>query len=189
MLSEEEDINAQNEMQLDNEIDNEDNELENQEENDLDQDQENEVERALEELEQENYDSEESESEVDEEEDIDIDSLSNQSPIKGFNNTKTKRQKGQTKDLVQLPDRRPRKDKKLDEASEIIRREEKERKRKQYLKKQIEAQEKATLQKILNETGRKLRMREEKELQDQIQREQKVYKTLGNVPKIVTYYN
>lgn len=46
---------------------------------------------------------------------------------------------------MQLPDRRPRKDKKLDEASEIIRREEKERKRKQYLKKQIEAQEKATL--------------------------------------------
>jgi hypothetical protein len=64
--------------------------------------------------------------------------------------------------LVQLPDRRPRKDKKLDEATEIIRREEKERKRKQYLKKQVEAQEKATLEKILNETGRKLRMREEK---------------------------
>jgi hypothetical protein len=63
---------------------------------------------------------------------------------------------------VQLPDRRPRKDKKLDEATEIIRREEKERKRKQYLKKQVEAQEKATLEKILNETGRKLRMREEK---------------------------
>lgn len=99
----------------------------------------------MEELEQENYDSEESESEVDEEEDIDIDSLSNQSPLKGYNNTKTKRQKGETKDLVQLPDRRPRKDKKLDEASEIIRREEKERKRKQYLKKQVEAQEKATL--------------------------------------------
>jgi hypothetical protein len=31
-----------------------------------------------------------------------------------------------------------------------VRREEKERKRKQYLKKQIEAQEKATLDKILN---------------------------------------
>ena len=45
-----------------------------------------------------------------------------------------------------------------------MRREEKERKRKQYLKKQTEAQEKATLDKILNETGRKLRMREEKEI-------------------------
>jgi hypothetical protein len=48
--------------------------------------------------------------------------MSNQSPIKGFNGNKTKRQKGETKDLVQLPDRRPRKDKKLDEASEVIRR-------------------------------------------------------------------
>lgn len=43
--------------------------------------------------------------------------MSNQSPIKNFSNHKTKRQKGQTKDLIQLPDRRPRKDKKLDEAN------------------------------------------------------------------------
>ena len=48
--------------------------------------------------------------------------LSNGSPLKGFNNTKTKRQKGETRDLIQRPDRRPRKDKKLDEATEIIRR-------------------------------------------------------------------
>lgn len=109
--------------------------------------------------------------------------------MKAFNNTKTKRQKGEIKDLVQLPDRRPRKDKKLDEATEIIRREEKERKRKQYLKKQIEAQEKATLEKILNETGRKLRLREEKEMQDEMDREQKVFRTLGHVPKIITLRN
>jgi hypothetical protein len=50
----------------------------------------------------------------------------------------------------------------------------------------VEAQEKATLEKILNETGRKLRMREEKEMQEEIDREQKVYKSLGNVPKIIT---
>jgi hypothetical protein len=141
--------------------------------------------------ENENYDSDESsDDDEEEEEDIeDISELSNQSPIKGYNNNKTKRQKGETKDLVQLPDRRPRKDKKLDEATEIIRREEKERKRKQYLKKQVEAQEKATLEKILNETGRKLRMREEKEMQDEIDREHKVYKSLGNVPKIITLIN
>ncbi len=53
------------------------------------------------------------------------------------NNTKTKRQKGDRIGLMELPDRRPRKDKKLDEATEVIRREEKERKRKQYLKKQV----------------------------------------------------
>ena len=67
-----------------------------------------------------------------------------------------------------------------------MRREEKERKRKQYLKKQTEAQEKATLDKILNETGRKLRMREEKEIKEVMEREQKLFKTLGNVPKIIT---
>lgn len=37
--------------------------------------------------------------------------------MKNFNNNKTKRQKGESKDLIQLPDRRPRKDKKLDEAN------------------------------------------------------------------------
>lgn len=37
--------------------------------------------------------------------------------MKNFNNLKTKRQKGESKDLIQLPDRRPRKDKKLDEAN------------------------------------------------------------------------
>lgn len=56
----------------------------------------------------------------------------------------------------------------VDEATEIIRREEKERKRKQYLKKQIEAQEKATIDKILNEAGRKMKQREEKEMQEEI---------------------
>lgn len=117
---------------------------------------------------------------------MDLESLQS---MKNFNNNKTKRQKGETKDLIQLPDKRPRKDKKLDEANEIIRRQQKERKRKQYLKKQIEAQEKATLDKILNETGRKLRMRQEKEIQQATDREQKVFKTLGNVPKIITLIN
>lgn len=42
--------------------------------------------------------------------------------MKGFGATKTKRQKGDSRDLVQLPDRRPRKDKKNDEAGELIRR-------------------------------------------------------------------
>ncbi len=32
-------------------------------------------------------------------------------------------------------------------------------------------------------------MREEKEIQDEIDREQKVYKTLGNIPKIITLIN
>ena len=41
--------------------------------------------------------------------------------MKGYPKQKTKRQKGETKDLVELPDRRPRKDKKMDEASELIR--------------------------------------------------------------------
>jgi len=134
-------------------------------------DQQKEMENALQMLEDEpeefeeedNYDSDRIDDE-DEEEDIDLDSLSNPSMIRNYTNNKTKRQKGEIKDLIQLPDRRPRKDKQLDEANEIVRREEKERKRKQYLKKQTEAQEKATLDKILNETGRKLRMREEKEI-------------------------
>jgi hypothetical protein len=43
--------------------------------------------------------------------------MSNQSPMKGFGVNKTKRQKGETKDLIELPDRRPRKDKKVDEAT------------------------------------------------------------------------
>mgnify|MGYP006940550304 FL=1 len=37
-------------------------------------------------------------------------------------NHKTKRQKGEKVDLMELPDRRPRKDKKFDEATELIRR-------------------------------------------------------------------
>ena len=109
--------------------------------------------------------------------------------LKNYAANRTKRQKGDTKDLIELPDKRPRKGKMLDEASEVVRREEKERKRKQYLKKQIEANEKATIDKILNETGRKLRQREEKEIQDVLQREHKSYKTLGDVPKIIEMTN
>ncbi len=100
--------------------------MENEEDNDIDGEENEEVERALEELDEEdNFDSASSSSEEDDEDDDleDLSSLSNQSPAKGYNINKTKRQKGETKDLVQLPDRRPRKDKKLDEATEIIRRE------------------------------------------------------------------
>ena len=50
--------------------------------------------------------------------------------------------------------------KKFDEATELIRKEQKERKRRQYIKKMNEAQQKATFDKILNETGRKFRQRE-----------------------------
>ena len=120
----------------------------------------------------------------DDEDDLEEDD-SFDSPRNYPSNNKTKRQKGETKDLIELPDRRPRKGKMLDEASEMIRREEKERKRKQYLKKQIQAHEKATIDKILNETGRKLRQREEKEIQNELEREHKNYKNLGDVPKII----
>jgi hypothetical protein len=118
-----------------------------------------------------------------------MDSVSSPDELKNFTTNKTKRQKGETKDLIELPDRKPRKGKMVDEATEIIRREEKERKRKQYLKKQVEAHEKATIDKILNETGRKLRQREEKEIQDELLREQKNFRTLGDVPKIIEIDN
>ena len=62
--------------------------------------------------EEDKYDSERID---DEEEELDYESLSQS--MKNFNNLKTKRQKGESKDLIQLPDRRPRKDKKLDEAN------------------------------------------------------------------------
>lgn len=94
----------------------------NEEDVDADPDQQNQVERALKELEEEHYDSDQS-SDDDDQDDIELSSLlSNQSPMKGFGGNKTKRQKGETKDLIELPDRRPRKDKKVDEATQIIRR-------------------------------------------------------------------
>ena len=41
-----------------------------------------------------------------------------------FGKTKTKRQKGEIRDFIELPNKRPRKNpKKLDEASELIRKE------------------------------------------------------------------
>lgn len=95
-------------------------------------------------------------------EDDDISDLSpSLSNLANYGKSKTKRQKGEIQEFIELPNKRPRKNnKKLDEASELIRKEEKERKRKQYLKKNMEAQEKATFDKILNETGRKFRQRE-----------------------------
>ena len=95
-------------------------------------------------------------------EDDDISDLSpSLSNLAHYGKSKTKRQKGEVQEFIELPNKRPRKNnKKLDEASELIRKEEKERKRKQYLKKNMEAQEKATFDKILNETGRKFRQRE-----------------------------
>ena len=95
-------------------------------------------------------------------EDDDISDLSpSLSNLANYGKSKTKRQKGEVQEFIELPNKRPRKNnKKLDEASELIRKEEKERKRKQYLKKNMEAQEKATFDKILNETGRKFRQRE-----------------------------
>ena len=153
-------------------------------ENEDDNADDDEVDRALEELEEENFDSEDSPSPSDD--DLDISSIDNPVVSKNYRrNNKTRRQKGDTKGLIQLPDRRPRKDKKVDFATEMMRREEKERKRKQYLKKQMEAHEKATLEKILNETGRKLRLREEKEIRGEMERDQKSYRSLGDVPKVV----
>ena len=51
----------------------------------------------------------------------------------------------------------------------------------------MEAQEKATFDKILNETGRKFRQREEKEMKDEMEKNQKVFRSLGDVPKIITF--
>ena len=173
------------------EDDNNDNQIQNEMENEEEQDnqiqdeRQKEVEDALHELEQaeereDSYDSDREDDDIDS-----YDSLESPEELKNFTTNRTKRQKGEIKDLVELPDRRPRKGKMLDEATQIVRREEKERKRKQYLKKQIEAHEKATIDKILNETGRKLRQREERQIQEEMQREQKAYKTLGDVPKII----
>ena len=44
-------------------------------------------------------------------------SLSSPEQMLNFNNSRTKRQKGDIKDLIELPDRRPRKGKMLDEAT------------------------------------------------------------------------
>jgi len=43
-----------------------------------------------------------------------MDSISSESMIKNNSNNKTKRQKGETNDLVSLPNRRSRKDEKVD---------------------------------------------------------------------------
>ena len=110
--------------------------VENEEENGPEEEQPNdELERALEELEEDDFDSDGS---SDSESDLDLSSIDGPAAGKAYRrNNKTKRQKGDNRDLIQLPDRRPRRDKKVDEATEMIRREEKERKRKQYLKKQV----------------------------------------------------
>lgn len=52
----------------------------------------------------------------DEDEDEDLSSISGFNTTRNNRNSKTKRQKGEAVDFMQLPDRRPRKDKKLDEA-------------------------------------------------------------------------
>ena len=100
----------------------------------------------------------------DDEIDADLSELSRSiTPMMNYAKYKTKRQKGQLDNFIELPNKRPRKDaKKFDEATELIRKEEKERKRRQYIKKLTEEQERQTFNKILNETGRKFRQREEK---------------------------
>lgn len=60
---------------------------------------------------------------MDSDSDSEVDLSSLEKKMVARQTNKTKRQKGDVGDLVQLPDKRPRKDaKKLDEASEIIRR-------------------------------------------------------------------
>ena len=56
------------------------------------------------------------------------------------------------------------------------------------MRKQAEAQKMETLDRILNDAGRKQRQRTERENRERVEKENKTFKTLGDVPKTVMHW-